>query len=1050
VPFPLDIRTDLWLNGAWANISADVYQRDAKRITRGKRDQGSATDPARLRLTLNNANGKYQPRNAMSPLYGQIGRNTPVRLSVPSVGTYLQLSGRSADTVTTPDTAALDITGDLDIRAEVSPNWYGPEAQVLIGKWNPAGNQRSWMLRVFDGAITFSYSADGATAFFAGQFLPVLPERAVVRVTFDADNGAGGRTTRFYWSTSISGPWTEFASPVTSSTGAVTLFNSSAPLSIGITDTTTTPDRFPFVGRGYRFEVRNGINGTVVASPDFTAQAAGTTSFTDSAGRLWTLNGGAEIRDREDRFVGEISKWPAQWTPDESDVYCEVEASGILHRLGQGQKPLDSTLRRRIPSGNPVAYWPLEEGQGATRAYSPIPGVQPAAVSGVEWSSMSTLVSSAPLPRLSTSATLSAPIPSTMAPGEWHFECVYTADDKAPPAAGPHAEIIGLSSPDGAIRRWTLHMERSNALFRGYNAAGTALIERSIDIGDDVFHGWYRLRIFARDTGAGSFDYGISWVNVAGPGGGVSGNFAGTCGKLSAITANWGELTDGWGFGHLTVLPEAQSTLFDNSDTAFSGESAWARLRRLCFEEGVPIERVPGRLNPAPVGPQRTEKMLDLFESVAASDGGWLTESFRRPALVYRDRSKGYRQEPVLTLSYNAAGLAHGLNPVDDDSAVRNDVTVTRDAGSSGRAFLADGPLSVQQPPNGIGLYDEEVQLSLAYDTQPEPMAHWLLHLGTFDGARYPSITIMLHKPGALGLMPGVLALREGDMIRLTDLPPWLSPGDVDLIVEGWSETLELHRWELTLNCSPGGPWNVATVNTVHEGFEDANYSVTLTNGGNLPWTRTSAQANSGAFSLRSGAITNNQTSDAILTLPTGASDLSFWYRTSSETSGPGFAGDRLIVLVDGVQVLLAQGATPWTQFSVDVTGKTTVTFRYAKDNSASGGEDAVYIDDLRLILGDHPAVKVAASSTSLVNPIDADDTTLTVVTATGPTWTTQRVDMPIPIEINGEVMSVRSIAAGVGTGVQVFTVVRGSNGVLKPHSAGSKVSIAYSAPVSL
>src|SRR5690606_15278931 len=116
---------------------------------------------------------------------------------------------------------------------------------------------------------------------------------------------------------------------------------------------------------------------------------------------------------REDRFVGEVSQWPLDWSLDGSDVWSTVKASGIMRRLGQGAKALDSTLRRRIPTGSPVAYWPLEEQREATSGYSPIPGVEPMLVSGVEFGSHSTLVSSAPLPRLHNPSFLSAVVPST-------------------------------------------------------------------------------------------------------------------------------------------------------------------------------------------------------------------------------------------------------------------------------------------------------------------------------------------------------------------------------------------------------------------------------------------------------------------------------------------------------------------------------------------------------------------------------------------------------------------------------------------------------------
>ncbi|MEE1835764.1 hypothetical protein [Streptomyces sp. SP17KL33] len=823
--FPLDIRTELLLSGIWSDISPDVYVREPKHITRGRRDQGTVTDPARLSLTLNNKSGKYSPRNAVSPLYGQIGRNTRIRVSVPAEDSYLQLEGDPAAIVSTPDTAALDITGDIDVRAELAPNWYGAESQVLIGKWNPVGNQRSWMLRLNSGVLAFSYSADGTVdnAWFHGQRLPVMPERAAVRVTLDVDNGAGGRTVRFYWAESLAGTWVEFADPVTLE-GVESIFNSTAPLSIAPSDTVSNPDRFPFIGRGYRFEVRNGIAGTVVANPDFTAQTAGATSFADSAGRTWTLTGGAEIRDREDRFSGEVSSWPAKWTPDEADVFVPIEASGILRRLGQGQKALDSTLRRRIPAGNPVAYWPLEEAQNATRAYSPIPGVQPAALSGVEWGSFTDLVSSGPLPRLGAVGTLSGPVPVASS-GEWQVELFYNAEDDAPPSGGDYAELISFSSPDGTVRRWVVGMRAGSARIWGFDSGGNDVAFKSVAVGSDVFHGWTRLRFWARDNDDGTFDYRISWQDVGGTAGGLTFNMTGECGRLSYVTAKWGALTEGWGIGHLSVMPEADTTQYDGSDDAYTGETAWDRICRLGEEEGIPVHRIPGEITPERVGPQRPSQLVELLQDAADADGGLLLESPRRVALVYRDRSSLYTQEPALTLSYNAPGLAADLEPIDDDSAVRNDVTVTRDGGSSARAFLAEGPLSVEVPPNGIGVYDEGVTLTLSNDTQPEPIAHWRLHLGTFDGARYPAVTVMLHKPGAETLIPSALALREGDVIRLTDLPAWLSAEPVDLIVEGWSETLDVYRWEITFNCSPGGSWNLAQASHAVYGKADTDGS---------------------------------------------------------------------------------------------------------------------------------------------------------------------------------------------------------------------------------
>ncbi|MGI5408215.1 hypothetical protein ACQEV9_15610 [Streptomyces chartreusis] len=808
--FPLDIRTDLFVGGTWQDISPDVYLREVKNLVRGIRDMGSTADPSSLTMTLDNRAGKYSQRNAMSPLFGLIGRNTPIRVSLPSSEDhYLQQDGRAGCNATTPDAAALDITGDLDVRAEIAPDWYGPANQMIFGKWDRDAAQESWAVHIHDGQIGFLWSSDGATSFGVEKVLPLsLPERAAIRVVFDADNGSGAFEIRFYWAESLDAPsgWTFIGQQAILGTGSI--FASTSPLTIGLTGLSGTParPRTPMHGRGYRYQVRNGIDGTVVASPDFRAATPGATSLVDSSGRTWTLSGSAEIRDREDRFLGEVSEWPLRWSTDDADRYAPITANGILRRLGQGVKALDSTLRRRIPSGNPIAYWPMEEQNDAVQAYSPIPGVLPASVSSVEWAGFDSLPSSAPLPKLTGASSLSATVPAAT-PGQWHVEMVYTADDIIP--IGTDVEVLKVYSADGAIRRWEILMRNGRATVRGYNWANVKVIEKLINVGADVFHGWVRLRFYAFDSG-GSLVWSVGWQDVGGDAGFYSSSYTGSCGSVSLLAADWPALTEGWGVGHLAVLAEANSSLYTGSDNAYRGETAFERMRRLGVEEKLSVTRTPGRLPVERIGFQRQDSMVSLFEAAADGDGGLLTEDMRRIGLHYRDRSSLYAQDPLITLSYVEPGLGPDLEPVDDDSEVRNDVTVSRDGGSSARAVLAEGPLSVQPAPDGIGKYDATYTISLDEDGQTDYHAYWKLHLGTWDGARYPSVTLQLHKPGAEWLIPLVMRLREGDKIRLTDLPQWVSHDDVDLLVMGWSEQLDMYRWDVELNCVPAGPWDTA------------------------------------------------------------------------------------------------------------------------------------------------------------------------------------------------------------------------------------------------
>ncbi|WP_331744631.1 hypothetical protein [Streptomyces mirabilis] len=195
------------------------------------------------------------------------------------------------------------------------------------------------------------------------------------------------------------------------------------------------------------------------------------------------------------------------------------------------------------------------------------------------------------------------------------------------------------------------------------------------------------------------------------------------------------------------------------------------------------------------------------------------------------------------------------LEPIDDDQKVRNDVTVQREGGASGHAVLEVGALSTQPPPDGVVVYDESLTLNLYSDDQAERHAYWRMHLGTWDEARYPVVDLA----AAPGLINQVTALESGDRIQIANPPAWLPPGPIDLLMQGYQEVIgHPNDWDFQFNCTPAGSWAVAE-SAVIEDFEDTAYEVTITDGGNLPWTRSQVHYNTGSWSLRSGAITGNQ-----------------------------------------------------------------------------------------------------------------------------------------------------------------------------------------------
>src|SRR5690606_35544196 len=213
------------------------------------------------------------------------------------MASWLQLGVGS--NVSTPPDGALQITGDIDLRAEITPETWTPAAnQAILGRWLTASGatERSDRMDLLTkGRLRFTWSVNGqcGAANISSTVSVSPPEsgRLAVRATFDVNNGASGRTTRLYTAPSLAGPWTQLGDPVVQD-GVTSVYPGTAPLTVGAYNAGASE---PFVGRVWAVEVRDGIDGSLVAAVDFTQLAEGTTAFTDATGRNWTIAGNASI-----------------------------------------------------------------------------------------------------------------------------------------------------------------------------------------------------------------------------------------------------------------------------------------------------------------------------------------------------------------------------------------------------------------------------------------------------------------------------------------------------------------------------------------------------------------------------------------------------------------------------------------------------------------------------------------------------------------------------------------------------------------------------------
>lgn len=209
----------------------------------------------------------------------------------------LLLDGTSGAYASTPDTAVLDITGDIDLRAEATiDNWDSGAAQHFVAKYVTTGNQRSYRLYIApSGALALTWSPDGSVVLTATSTAQPQPDpvtgRLAVRAVMDVDDGAGNRVVTFSTAPTLEGPWVLLGDPVTTA-GTTSIFAGNAALEVGSFQSGTAERA---AGVIHAVEVRSGIAGTAVANPDFAAQDNGDTSFTDGAGLTWSVNGTATI-----------------------------------------------------------------------------------------------------------------------------------------------------------------------------------------------------------------------------------------------------------------------------------------------------------------------------------------------------------------------------------------------------------------------------------------------------------------------------------------------------------------------------------------------------------------------------------------------------------------------------------------------------------------------------------------------------------------------------------------------------------------------------------
>jgi hypothetical protein len=528
------------------------------------------------------------------------------------------------------------------------------------------------------------------------------------------------------------------------------------------------------------------------------------------------------------RSVTEAASWRPQRSIDGGDAWTAVDGGGLLRRLQQGTTPLRSPAVRGVLAESPIAFWPLEDGQGSTQAASGLLGGTPLALTGTAaFGQGDGLIGSPKLIDMAkTTGQLIAEVDGSGTGWgvEFGFRCPAEESNEATVANFMRIRTSGTAAIWDFFANEDMNAfpQRENESTIG-GVAGTGA-------NGLVFDGqWHHGRLDVEDDGGGGTDatWYLDGVNMG------TLNFAGvTPGHVTKVTLNYTNYfadpgtdpnyVDAPVLGYLAIYDGTTPTATTDAALGYPGELAGERFLRLGVEEGVNTVVDGDETDTQAMGPQPSDTLVNLLRECARTDDALMYEARDELAIVMRPNRDRYNQAAALSLSFIAGQLAGNLQPVLDDRAARNDVTVQRLSGSTARATQEVGPLNVQNPvddPDGIGRIDTQVNVNTETDDVLLGHATWHLHKGTVDEPRYPEITVDLD--AATSLVSTVNAVEIGDRITIANLPSDWATETASLLVIGIKESIGTHRRLVTFTTVPASPYEIAIVGDGAAGATD-------------------------------------------------------------------------------------------------------------------------------------------------------------------------------------------------------------------------------------
>lgn len=488
--------------------------------------------------------------------------------------------------------------------------------------------------------------------------------------------------------------------------------------------------------------------------------------------------------------------------------WVTLTAEGVLRRLGQWDDPIDSAMRRQISSNATLTgYWPLEDPSGAALLAQVVVGAQQGTYSGsVNLADDEGAGGSDKTLTVGNPATIGGQFLTPTGDG---YQVVFVANLKTLPVSATYGTIFSFTDTLGRTFSW----QWNNTNYRTTVVAADGTVLDATAIGAQPVLQWTRYRIKVTVSGS-TVTYEPAWYIQDDPTGpsGVTNTFSGTAtGRLKTWIAYGNSFTDGSSFGHVMAVTDTAIDLLNGSPrdafNGYLGERASARFVRLGTEAGVTVFVDGVGSQTAPMGRQKSGRLVDLFDECATTDGGLIFDEPLALGVTMRCNNALINQTASLALTVGT-NVAYPLQKEIGDAGVANDITATNRDGSAYRLERTTGRLSTSPPPAGAGRYKKPLAVNTADPGQQLiDRTAWELANGTVDRPRYRTVKIdLLANPG---LRAAVTNLRPGQIVTLAGAEPDLVVLRVMTITQEGGAVAHT----ATLSCVPGDVWQAGKYN---------------------------------------------------------------------------------------------------------------------------------------------------------------------------------------------------------------------------------------------